>query len=494
MKFTGQVRVPEIDHPGVPATFLIDENQAEVVLEGESLGRWSLFDVRARRLVSSAFQVELGDEELTFLADDPIDFAYRGVEHMAEAWARYKSMNAARRVVAVKRSRKGTKLSKIEELRAAMLENLSQGRSSGPISGEAVVATPDIPVVEKRAPKRAAPAVSGLGETTGDEQERREAERAAADQLEAQRMEARRLEAERRAVEEERQRLEAERQRLDAERREAEQKEADRIAAFRLEMERLETERRDAETIEQERLAALEEERKRLESERLERERLAARRAEAAQEEAARLEEKRAKVERLEAEREERQREAEDQLKAAQLEAARIEEQRAEMERLEAERLETARQQMEAIEEKRAEVERREAEKAAQEQTERERLAEIEAEMARAEAEPEPEEIVKELLETSAEPDDEETSKQLVVDLGEFEAGEGGQPTTDEPTPEPALATAGRDRAGIMGAVKNAFSRSGKNHVHDFVDAPGGIGIARSVCRECGYVSISGSD
>ena len=73
MKFTGQIRVPEVDHPGVPATFVVDDNQAEVVLEGESLGRWSLFDVHVTRLVSNAFQVELADEEITFLADEPVD-------------------------------------------------------------------------------------------------------------------------------------------------------------------------------------------------------------------------------------------------------------------------------------------------------------------------------------------------------------------------------------------------------------------------------------
>ena len=102
VKFAGQIRVPEVDHPGVPATFVVDDNQAEVILEGESLGRWSLFDVHVTRLVSSAFQVELAGEEITFLADEPVDFAYKGVEHMAEAWARYKTMtvpspNATRR-------------------------------------------------------------------------------------------------------------------------------------------------------------------------------------------------------------------------------------------------------------------------------------------------------------------------------------------------------------------------------------------------------------
>ena len=124
MKFTGQVRVPEVDHPGVPATIVVEEGQTEVFLEGESLGRWSLFDVRAARLVSSAFSLSLDGEEITFIADEPVDFAYKGVDHMAGVWARYKSMTIPRRVVAVGRSRRGTIPSRIPELRDAMLQNL----------------------------------------------------------------------------------------------------------------------------------------------------------------------------------------------------------------------------------------------------------------------------------------------------------------------------------------------------------------------------------
>lgn len=132
MKFTGQVRVPEVDHPGVPATIVVDGDQTEVFLEGESLGRWSLFDVRASRLVSSAFSVSLGEEEITFIADEPVDFAYKGVDHMAAVWARYKSMTIPRRVVAVGRSRRGTTPSRIPELREAMLQNLAAvGRVAG---------------------------------------------------------------------------------------------------------------------------------------------------------------------------------------------------------------------------------------------------------------------------------------------------------------------------------------------------------------------------
>lgn len=108
----------------MPAVVLIDGNQMELRMEGESLGRWSLVDVRAERLVANAFSVALGTEEVTFLADDPIDFAYRGVEHMAKTWARYRSMTLPRRMVANSRSRKGTQASRIVDLRAAMEDNL----------------------------------------------------------------------------------------------------------------------------------------------------------------------------------------------------------------------------------------------------------------------------------------------------------------------------------------------------------------------------------
>lgn len=144
MKFTGQVRVPEVDHPGVPATIVIEEGQTEVFLEGESLGRWSLYDVRASRLVSSAFSLDLDGEEITFIADEPVDFAYKGVDHMAGAWARYKSMTMPRRVVAVGRSRRGTIPSRISELRQAMLSNLqTAGRPAARLT--AIEATTSIP-------------------------------------------------------------------------------------------------------------------------------------------------------------------------------------------------------------------------------------------------------------------------------------------------------------------------------------------------------------
>ncbi len=146
MKFTGQLKIPDLDAPGVPAAVHIDDNQTEIMVQGESLGRWSLVDVRAERLVASAFSLKLDDEEVTFIADEPTDFAYRGVEHMANVWARYKTMTLPRRTVASARSRKGTKVSRISDLRTAIEETIAgetvSAPSQGKVPGETAVAPP----------------------------------------------------------------------------------------------------------------------------------------------------------------------------------------------------------------------------------------------------------------------------------------------------------------------------------------------------------------
>lgn len=159
MKFTGQIKIPDLDHPGVPAVVLIEENQTELLMQGESLGRWSLVDVRADRLIASAFSLALGNEEVTFIADEPVDFAYRGVEQMANVWARYRTMTLPRRFVANKLSRSGTKPSRIAELRSAMIDNLESAEASAAsfdgATKERPPARPQPPAYQPAPPARA---------------------------------------------------------------------------------------------------------------------------------------------------------------------------------------------------------------------------------------------------------------------------------------------------------------------------------------------------
>ena len=546
MKFTGQVRIPDLDHPGVPATFSIEGVQAEVILEGkESLGRWSLFDVHARRLISAAFQIEADGDEITFIADEPIDFAYRGVEEMAEVWARFKSMNVVRRKLAVSRSRKGTLPSRIGELRAAMEENLGVRADRGPLAGTGTASpAADTSSAHIRAPEAAtapAEAPSKRGVRTPEEEPAIPLVSAAAPSeapVDAQSpekglspeetKEGARLAAERKAIEEERaqlhqerlklqeerrelEKLEAERQRLEELHKEAEQREANRVEAFRLEIQRLEQEREELERLEQERQASLREAMEQLEAERGEMQK---------------------KTE------EQSRRETEDAEKAAELRAkmAELEEERVKREQEEAERVAAAKREMQALEEQQRRLETleesRDAELAEQEEApvaaaaaspantaEEVREPEIadDAEVAdEAERVDEPGEVpvteAVEQPEPEPEPEDEPAAATF-VDLAELEEEPpGDEPPTGpkhvrrepepepepelepEPEPEPAMAGAPKQGGGLMGAVRAAFGRGGREHVHDFVEAPGGIGIARSICRECGYVSISTED
>ncbi len=480
MKFTGEIRIPEVDHPGIPATILVEDKQIEVVLDGESLGRWSLVDVRARRLISSAFQLELDGEELTFIADEPMDFAYRGVEEMGEVWARINSLGPLKRSFAVRSSRSGVKPSRVAELRAAMEANLKverrsfMGRAesapSAPSGARAMTSSPEPIVTESDQ------SISDVGETGGDVMSPMAVDKAEADRTTAHRAEEGRLAEERAKLAEERAQLEGERHRLEELRREAEERDAQRIEAFRLEMARLEEERAEHLRIEAERAATF-------------------------KAEMVKLQKERERLEKMEIDRSARAGEDEARALALKEEMARVENARREMERAEAERVAAAQAEMEAVDARRLELEQLEAERVEKERLETERSVPGEADGIEAggpveaaddgEAEPG---MAEEVLGTSGPSDgqadeaEDDGARELVVDLGSYE-GESSQPA-----PEPALAGATREKAGFMGAVKSAFTRGGRIHEHEFVEAPGGLGIARSICRECGYVSISTTD
>ncbi len=449
MKFSGELKFPEIDHPGVPVQFVIEGAQAELVVEGESLGKWSLYDVHARRLVASAFQIDLDGTEVTFVAADPIDFAYRGVEHMAESWADMKSRRLGRRGIAVRKSRKGIEPSRLDDLRAAMEANL-EDIAPKPLAGEvSMPAGQDVPV-ELPAPQDGdwdmrdqAGSIPVVGTPVEAEQVPATSPEADPDYL-----------AEQKAwLEEEKSRIADERARLEAERQEAERREANLLEAYRLEMERLEVERTEVRRQAEE----------------------AAQRASIAAEEVARAtaekEAERAAAERAEAER------------AAAEEAARVAAERASAERAAAEQAAKEAEERAAAALAAAEQAAREAEVRA----EREAAERAEAERAAAEEAAR----VAAAEQAARESEQRAAAERKVLDLKDLEDGTGDAGVRVG-EPEPALAGAvPKEKSGLMGAVKAAFRGGARDHAHQFVEAPGGIGITRYVCEECGYVSIS---
>ncbi len=111
-------------------------------------------------------------------------------------------------------------------------------------------------------------------------------------------------------------------------------------------------------------------------------------------------------------------------------------------------------------------------------------------------AEEEPEAADEEIAEPVAEPEPVSAVGRAapVVDLNDLESEPLPVPDLDRGAPaprQPAMAGGARQKGGLMGAVRAAFRSSAREHDHQFVEAPGGIGITRYVCEECGYVSIS---
>ncbi|HVR77930.1 MAG TPA: hypothetical protein VMS99_06005 [Acidimicrobiia bacterium] len=443
MKFTGQVRVPEIDHPGVPATILIDGDQAEVFLEGESLGRWSLFDVQAVRLVSSAFSLSLHGEEITFIADEPVDFAYKGVDHMADAWARFKSMSVPRRVVAVGRSRRGTHPSRIGELREAMLKNLeAAGRGPtrlDPIDTAPVMPVHDAPAAAGAEPVKRAPIPHPYrrSQTEAASSPVEEAETFAPSSPSKLRPGAGLMAA----------------------------------GAARSEVPTAELEQvLDTPAIaDPEPVFAP---------------------PEIADPEPVSPPPEFADPEPLSPPAET----AIPSLRSPWDEPPAGDEPGASDQ--------VPDQTLRPVPEPVAGL----PPTGVGEGTEPPRVGAPPAADATDEEEPATEavpELVEELLSTSSDEGGEEGARDLVVDLGRFEGRRRSDaaPSSDPPAPsaprEPALAVASPDaseRGGLLGAVRSAFVRNKVAHEHEFTEAPGGIGIVRQICAECGYISIGLSD
>lgn len=417
MKFTGQVRVPEIDHPGVPATIQVEDDQIEVFLEGESLGRWSLNDVHASRLVSAAFSLALAGEEITFIADEPVDFAYKGVDHMAEVWARYRSMTVPRRVVAVGRSRRGTLPSRIEELRQVMLLNIeTAGRGRTRLAPVEVAHTAVLP--PEPAPVSVTERLSRFGSGINTDDLPDDEPAPVVDELVAPN-EAKVAPAEIFTP---------------ASEPVASPETPEASPAAKL---------RPGAGLYARRVAApppppvVSEER----AESPWKDPFAPPEPEPVTEETVT---------------------DEPHVPAAVVEPI-------------------APMASEPVRELPDEMEPTNA-------TPEESSA------------PEVPELVKELLSTSSDEGEEEGPRDLVVDLGHYEGGrkiEAPGPGPDGAPQESVLAGAPGDegeKSGLFGAVRSAFTRSKVVHEHEFVEAPGGIGIVRQICAECGYISIGVSD
>lgn len=84
MEFSGKLKLPQDAGDGIPVALLLEDIFLELDAEGETLGRWRVDDVGVERLYSNKFRLDLAGEEMVFVADDALGFAYDGLTSIEE--------------------------------------------------------------------------------------------------------------------------------------------------------------------------------------------------------------------------------------------------------------------------------------------------------------------------------------------------------------------------------------------------------------------------
>lgn len=79
MRFKGQLLLPSEQGPGLSVDLQIAQHHLAVVSDHEELGAWPLEAIRAQRLQGDTFVITVAGEDLHFVADDTISFAYSGM-------------------------------------------------------------------------------------------------------------------------------------------------------------------------------------------------------------------------------------------------------------------------------------------------------------------------------------------------------------------------------------------------------------------------------
>ncbi|HEY7564053.1 MAG TPA: hypothetical protein VIA81_03935 [Acidimicrobiia bacterium] len=115
MQFKGALRSPGDRGPGTPVVLVVDEYHLEIVRGSELVGRWYLADVEVVRDIAEKFVLFLGDEEMEFLAEDALQFAYDGVSAMQNAWLRAQKKKRRHRRAAADAARRKDETTSIDE-------------------------------------------------------------------------------------------------------------------------------------------------------------------------------------------------------------------------------------------------------------------------------------------------------------------------------------------------------------------------------------------
>ena len=88
MLFKGRLRLPSDPGEGIPIDLELEDVILSLVSEGEDFGEWRLDKVEIRRLFSNQFALLLDGEEMVFVADDALGFAYDGLTFVEDVTGR----------------------------------------------------------------------------------------------------------------------------------------------------------------------------------------------------------------------------------------------------------------------------------------------------------------------------------------------------------------------------------------------------------------------
>lgn len=88
MRFKGRLRLPNDAGEGIPIDLTLEDVYLSLVSDGEDFGEWRLDTVEIRRLFSNQFSLMLDGEEMVYIADDALGFAYDGLSFVEEVTAR----------------------------------------------------------------------------------------------------------------------------------------------------------------------------------------------------------------------------------------------------------------------------------------------------------------------------------------------------------------------------------------------------------------------
>lgn len=106
MQFKGSLRSPGDRGPGIRVSLVVDDYHLEILRGSDLMGRWYLADVEVKREIAERFTLFLGDDEMEFLADDALVFAYEGVTRMQQGWVKAKKRKRRHRRAAADAARR----------------------------------------------------------------------------------------------------------------------------------------------------------------------------------------------------------------------------------------------------------------------------------------------------------------------------------------------------------------------------------------------------